>query len=262
MGTSPGSRLIRMTAPLIALVAYRLGPDRVKRWSGGAYAVPDLYVDAVRRAGGVPVLLPLPLAAPPSEVMAAFDGLLLIGGGDVDPSRYGASTRHPLVYAIDPDRDEGEIGLIRWAAGARLPTLAICRGAQVMNTAFGGTLIQHLPDHSGLLDHRAAEGVTERMHSVRVAMPSRLWAAADRTSMDVASRHHQGLDRLGEDLVPVAWAEDGLVEAVEHPQGWMVGVQWHPELTAAADPVQQALFDALAREAEARPESTGRATSG
>jgi putative glutamine amidotransferase len=207
-------------------------------------------VDAVRRAGGEPVLLLPPMAAPLGDVIARFDGLLLVGGGDVEPGAYGESNHHPGVYGVDPQRDGAEIGLVRNAAEAELPTLAICRGIQVMNVAFGGTLIQHLPDRPEMLEHRKLE--IERMHSVRVAEPSRLAAATGRTSLDGASRHHQGLDRLGDGLIPVAWADDELVEAVEHRDGWVVGVQWHPEVTAAADPAQQALFDALVRQAAER----------
>jgi putative glutamine amidotransferase len=246
-----------MTAPLIAIVAYRLPGGRVTKWSSGAYAVPDQYVDAVRRAGAEPALLAPPLTAPIDDVIARFDGLLLVGGGDVDPDAYGEVPGHPHVYGVDPDRDRAEITLLRKAAEQGLPTLAICRGFQVMNVAFGGTLIPHLPDRSDLLEHR--KGDPERMHSVRVAEPSRLSAASGQTSLDGASRHHQGIDRLGDGLVPVAWADDGLVEAVEHPRGWMVGVQWHPEVTAAADPVQQALFDALVREAVVSAGSGGTA---
>ncbi len=239
-----------MAAPLIAIVAYRLPGGRVTKWSSGAYAVPDQYVDAVRRAGGEPVLLLPPLSSLPRDVIVRFDGLLLVGGGDVEPGAYGESSLHPRVYSVDPQRDGAEIGLIRNAAEAELPTLAICRGIQVMNVAFAGTLIQHLPDRPEMLEHRKHE--TERMHSVRVAEPSRLAAATDRKSLDGASRHHQGLDRLGDGLIPVAWAEDELVEAVEHRDGWMVGVQWHPEVTAAVDPAQQALFDTLVRQAADR----------
>jgi putative glutamine amidotransferase len=239
-----------VAAPLIAIVAYRLPGGRVTRWSSGAYAVPDQYVDAVRRAGGEPVLLLPPVSAPLRDVIARFDGLLLAGGGDVEPGAYGESSPHPDVYGVDPQRDGAEIGLVRTAAEAELPTLAICRGIQVMNVALGGTLIQHLPDRAGMLEHRKHR--IERMHSVRVAEPSRLAAATGRTSLDGASRHHQGIDRLGDGLIPVAWADDELVEAIEHREGWMVGVQWHPEVTAAADPAQQALFDTLVRQASYR----------
>jgi putative glutamine amidotransferase len=233
---------------LIAVVGYRLDGGRVAKWSSGAYAIPDQYVDAVRRAGGEPVLLAPPVTAPYLELLGRFDGLLLVGGGDVEPAEYGSSDRHPEVYSVDPDRDRAEIGLVRGAAEEAVPTLAICRGIQVMNVAFGGTLIQHLPDRSTVIEH--GKGQPEHMHPVRVAESSRLAAAVGgRPSLMGASRHHQAIDELGEGLIPVGWAEDELVEAVEHRDGWMVGVQWHPEVTAAQDPAQQALFDALVRQA-------------
>jgi putative glutamine amidotransferase len=235
-----------MTAPLIALVAYRLDPGRVTKWSSGAFAVPDKYVDAVRRAGAEPVILPSG-GTPAGEVVRSFGGLLVIGGGDVDPSLYGAEARHPHLYGVDRDRDVAEIAVIREAAEADMPILAICRGVQVLNVAFGGTLIQHLPDRSTQIDHSHAD--PEHLHGIRVAEGSRLSMTTEGRPLLGASRHHQGLDRLGDGLVAVGWAEDGLVEAVEHRNGWVVGVQWHPEITAHTDPVQQALFDVLANEA-------------
>ncbi|MFN2589715.1 MAG: gamma-glutamyl-gamma-aminobutyrate hydrolase family protein [Actinomycetota bacterium] len=240
-----------MTAPLIAIVAYRLDAGRVTRWSTGAYAVHDLYVEAVRRAGGVAALLPAPFVGPAEQVMARFDGLMLIGGGDVDPSRYGAE-RHPEVYSVDPDRDESETALIRRAADVEIPTLAICRGAQVMNTAFGGTLIQHLPDDPGMAAHRAPDGETELLHSVRIANDSLLAKIVGGTAIEAASRHHQGIAEVGKGLRPLAWSDDGLVEAIQLDGRWMVGVQWHPEVTAERDRTQQALFDALVARASAR----------
>jgi putative glutamine amidotransferase len=253
MGEEPGGTgLTRSAAPLIAVPAYHLHAGRVSRWSSGAYAVPEKYVDALRRAGAEPVLVP-PGGPGADELAAPFDGLLLIGGGDVDPALYGSTDPHPDVYGVDTDRDVAEMELIKKAAGIGLPILAICRGIQVLNVAFGGTLFQHLPERSSDLDHR--QGHPERLHDVRVTRGSRLFVAVGGTSFSCASRHHQGLDRLGDGLIPVGWAHDGLVEAVEHRDGWMVGVQWHPEVTADRDPAQQALFDALAREARRRTAS-------
>jgi putative glutamine amidotransferase len=239
-----------MSPPLIALVAYRLAPGRVKRWSSGAYAVPNNYIEAIRRAEAEAVILP-PGGAPPADVIASFGGLLLIGGGDVDPGLYGSEARHPDLYGVDRDRDLTEMAVVREAVAAELPVLAICRGVQVLNVAFGGSLIQHLPDRASELEHR--QGDPEHLHEVRVAERSRLAEAARGRPLIGASRHHQGLDRLGDGLIPVGWADDGLVEAVEHRDGWVVGVQWHPEITAHSDPAQQALFDALVGEARNAP---------
>ena len=121
-----------------------------------------------------------------------------------------------------------------------------------MNVAFGGTLIQHLPDVPTMLEHGAPAGGDATMHEVKVAESSRLFSAVGEATLRCESHHHQGLDRLGEGLAAVAWTGDGLVEAIEREDGWMVGVQWHPERSAASDASQQAIFDAFAAEVQAR----------
>jgi len=233
-----------VTAPLIAVSSYHLAAGRVTTWDDGAYAVPDPYVDAIRRAGGRPVLLPGPDEVPADEALEPFDGLLLVGGGDVDPVRYGARQRHPDVYGVDQQRDQHEIDLILAADRSELPTLAICRGVQVMNVAFGGTLHQHLPDAPGFDRHRLPAG-RSFIHEVKAAEGTRLAESSGAAALQCWSAHHQGVDELGEGLVPVGWAEDGLVEALERDRGWVLGVQWHPEQTAGQDPTQQSLFDGL-----------------
>jgi putative glutamine amidotransferase len=239
-----------MTTPLIAVVTYHLEPGRVSRWTQGGYAVPDLYVEAVRRAGGRPVLLTEPDAADPREILAPFHGMLLLGGGDIEPRRYGAEPSD--VYGLEPDRDELELALVQAADVTRLPTLAVCRGFQVLNVAFGGTLHQHLPDLTGLIPHGTPGGGEPVMHDVRVAPASRLRRLSREATLSCSSHHHQGVDRPGRGLVATAWTGDDLVEALEREHGWMVGVQWHPEETAGSDPTQQALFDELTREARER----------
>ena len=245
-----------MTKPLVAVVGYHLALGRVTRWDSGAFAIPDPYVQALRRAGVETAVLP-PSPSPEPDLLGRFDGLLLAGGGDVVPSRYGATDRHARVYGENAERDELELSLLRMAANAGIPTLAICRGVQVANVAFGGTLHQHLPDVDGMAEHAPDGGGVHVMHGVRVAGGSRLEAACGRQVARVASYHHQGLDRLGDGVVPVAWSvDDGLVEAVELEAGWVVAVQWHPEITAAEDPAQQALFDAFAEQTRARNASS------
>ncbi|HEX9122085.1 MAG TPA: gamma-glutamyl-gamma-aminobutyrate hydrolase family protein [Actinomycetota bacterium] len=234
-----------MSRPQIAIVAYHLRPGRVSHWFVGGYGVPENYVDAVRRAGGRPTLVLPGDQTPPTELLDGYGGLLLVGGGDVEPSRYGAEPDRE-VYGLEPDRDAMEIELLREAARRRLPTLAICRGMQVLNVAFGGTLIQHLPDHEGYLEHGTPGGEDQRRHEVKIAAGSRLAEASGTEVLSCSTHHHQGVDGVGDGLIPTGWSEDGLVEAVEHEDGWMLGVQWHPEDTAAADPTQQALFDAFA----------------
>ena len=225
-----------MTAPLIAIPTYHLGAGRVGNWEG-AYALPEPYVAALRAAGARIALLPPPSPPTAEEVLAPFDGLLLAGGDDIEPARYGAAD-HPEQYGIDPDRDELELELARAAVRTGLPTLGICRGVQLLNVAFGGTLVQHLPELDGPAEPgsstatRPSRRCTASGSSRAAAWPRR----SARLEAEGLSHHHQGLDRLGDGFRPVAWAPDGLVEGIERDQGWTVGVLWHPESTAARRP--------------------------
>jgi len=239
-----------VSRPEVAVVAYHLAPGRIKLWQVGGYGVPENYVDAVRRAGGRASLVLPGDDRSPAEVLDAFDGLLLVGGGDIDPGRYGAEP-DPTLYGVEPDRDDLEIALLREADNRRFPTLCVCRGMQVMNVAFGGALIQHLPDDGRFIPHGVPSGEEHIAHEVKLAPASRIADAASKDLLSCASHHHQGVDPegLGDGLVATGWSEDGLVEAIEREDGWMVGAQWHPEETAADDPGQQGLFDALVRRA-------------
>ena len=243
-----------MTAPLIAIPTYHLGAGRVGNWQG-AYALPEPYVAALRAAGARTALLPPSQPAEPEELLAPFDGLLLAGGGDIEPARYGAGD-HPAQYGTDPDRDELELALARAAVRLGVPTLGICRGVQLLNVALGGTLVQHLPDADGLVEHR--NEAKQAMHGLRIEPGSRLAEALGQVEAVGLSHHHQGLDRLGEGFRPVAWAADGLVEGIERDQGWTVGVLWHPESTAAADPVQHRLLAAFVAAASRRAQAVWR----
>jgi putative glutamine amidotransferase len=243
VGTLPG-----VPTPLIAVPAHRVPVGRIRGWPQGAFAVPEGYVSAVKRAGGRPAALTWPDLGPIEEVLERFDGLLLLGGADVDPGRYAPQT-HPAVYGVDSARDATEIALVRRAVEMGLPTMAICRGAQVVNVALGGSLLQHLPDVEGMRDHGSPVGGVPVMHSVKVQAGSHLADACAQERLDCQSHHHQGIDRLGEGLVPVGWSEDGLVEAAEHEEGWVLALQWHPEQTAGRDPAQQRLFDGFVQQA-------------
>jgi putative glutamine amidotransferase len=233
-----------MDKPRVAVVAYHLRPGRVTHWNVGGYGVPENYVDAVRRAGARPAIVLPGDDTPVAELLDPFDALLLVGGGDVEPSRYGQEA-HSTIYGLEPDRDDLEIALLRDADRRGIPTLAICRGMQVMNVAFGGTLIQHLPDHGGYLEHGIPSGQDHVQHEVKLAPGSRIAKAAGAEALACSTHHHQGVDRVGEDLIATGWSEDGLVEAIERDEGWMLGVQWHPEDDAERDPAQQGVFDAL-----------------
>lgn len=239
-----------MIAPWVGFVAYHLAPGRVSRWLVGGYGVPENYVDCVRRAGARSVLLLPGEDATPDELLSRVDAVVLVGGGDVEPHRYGGSD-DDTIYGVEPDRDELELAMLRRADELSVPMLAICRGMQVMNVAFGGTLIPHLPARDGLLEHGAPSGEDHRSHDVEVAPGSRLAEAVGAEILRCSTHHHQGVEDLG-DVVATGWSDDGLVEAIERGAGWIVGVQWHPEDTAAHDPEQQRLFDALVERARAR----------
>ena len=231
---------------MVSVVGYHLEPGRVTRWRHGAYAVPDAYVDAVRRAGGLPAVIH------PADVdMARTDALLLIGGGDVDPARYGAPAT-AAVYGVEPQRDDDEVRLLNAAIAAGIPVLAICRGIQVLNVAFGGTLVVDIPA-AGNYGAHGVPGGDATLHQIDLKPDSRVAAASGATAVTSSCHHHQGVDRVGDGLVATGWAADGLVEVVElEGAPWVVGVQWHPEDTATADAAQQGLFDALVGQAEVR----------
>lgn len=210
------------------------------------FTLPAAYVDAVRAVGSVPVLL-APGEEAPEEVLAELDGLVLSGGGDVDPSFSGAA--HGAVYGTSAERDRFEIALARHAVQLGTPTLAICRGLQVLNVARGGTLHAHLPDVVGdKVSHRASQ-LEATTHPVKVAGDCALGETLGARSLPlVPSWHHQAIDRLGDGLRAVAWADDGVIEAVELVGApAMLAVQWHPELDMAARAPGRRLFEALAR---------------
>jgi putative glutamine amidotransferase len=204
------------------------------------YSMSAPYVRAVEAAGGVPIVLP-PQRGSIDELLAVIDGLLLSGGPDVDPARYGDSYVHPTTYGIDPDRDQFEIDLFDSALRRSIPTFGICRGIQVMNVALGGTLIQDVStEHPGasIVGHRQHERgleVSAVGHALSAVEPTPLPIFGD-NDLGVNSFHHQAIRDIAADLMPVAYSPDGLIEAVavrDNPE--VFGVQWHPELMFERD---------------------------
>ncbi|MEA2625534.1 MAG: putative glutamine amidotransferase [Candidatus Binatota bacterium] len=224
--------------PLIGISAYDLAgrPE--------AYYLPKGYVEAVRAAGAQTLILP-PGEPDVDVFLDLADGVLLSGGGDVHPDRYGGAA-HDTIYSVSPERDEFESAIVRRALerGDR-PLLCICRGMQVLNVALGGDLHPHLPDVFG---ERVAHRDPERMpttHGLSLEPQSRIGTMLGVSETSVRSRHHQGIRRVAGDLRAVAWAPDGVIEAVEHTSHpFCIGVQWHPELQID-DPVEQRLFAAF-----------------
>jgi putative glutamine amidotransferase len=235
-----------MPAPLVAVVGHYLPADRISRWRFGGYAVPEGYVDGVRRAGGRPVVINPRDLEPLDEALAPFAAVVLVGGGDVDPDCYGGSA-HDKVYGVERDRDDTELALARWLVDHNVPTLAICRGIQIVNVAFGGTLHPHISDLDGVDPHGEPGGGPARVHDVKLEPGSAVALACGTDVARAACTHHQSVDVVGEGLVVTGRADDGVIEALEI--GSLVAVQWHPETTAGGDPAQQGLFDALVRAA-------------
>jgi len=239
--------------PVIGISAYSQSA-RWGSWDLPAILLPKRYTDMVIRAGGLPVLLPP--ADGVTDVLPRLDGLVLSGGGDLDPALYGAEP-HAEAGPPNPARDRAELELCKAALASGLPVLGICRGLQVINVALGGTLHQHLPDLVGN-DSHSPEAAGYGSHKVSVASGSQLSAILGRTEAAVPTHHHQAIDRLGAGLVATAWTDDGVIEAAEFGQpdadtpgsGFMVAVQWHPE--AGDDPSLFAALIAAASQATQR----------
>jgi gamma-glutamyl-gamma-aminobutyrate hydrolase PuuD len=210
--------------PLIGITTYR-EQARWGTWHVPAVLLPAAYADAVAEAGGEPVLLPT--GAVSAAVVSRLDGLVVAGGADVDPARYGQPAG-PHTTVVRPERDESELAALQAALDADLPVLAICRGMQLLNVALGGDLVQHLPDVETTGIHDPGAGLYQR-REVRTEPGSELHRLLGPTA-PVACHHHQAVHRIAPELTPTAWAEDGVVEAVEAVgRRFCLAVQWHPE---------------------------------
>jgi len=207
------------------------------------------YTASARAAGLRPYILPVLGTADAAAMLDGMDGLLLTGGEDVAPARYGERP-HPTVSDVHTGRDEFELALVRAARARALPTFAICRGVQVANVALGGTLVQDIPSQlPDALAHESGQGRSDRTHSVRLLPHSRLASACGGTEIRVNSMHHQSVARVAPGLVATAHAPDGVIEGVEWSDDdwWMLGVQWHPEeLVGTAEGWDRSLFAAFA----------------
>jgi putative glutamine amidotransferase len=214
-------------------------------------ALGETYLQAVRKAGGLPVILAPVRTSSVDVLLDRLDALCLSGGPDLAPAHYGAA-EHPELGPTEPELDRFELALARRAMARGVPVLAICRGMQVLNVARGGTLHQHLSDLGREIDHRQTTPGENATHEVELVRGSRLADLVGGLRLTVNSFHHQALDQLGRGLRVVGRAGDGTVEAVERPgAGFVVGVQWHAELLVER-PEQLALFEALVSAATVR----------
>jgi putative glutamine amidotransferase len=215
------------------------------------------YTRAIAAAGGVPVVLP-PEGDGVEEALAVLHGLVLPGGGDLDPALYGETEVHPTVYGVSADRDRFELAVVRAALARDLPLLAICRGIQVLNVALGGTLYQDVPDlHPAHTAHSQQRPPSEPFHEARLEPGSCLALAYGRETVAANSFHHQGVRAVAPGLRAVGWSPDGLVEGLESPaHRFVVGVQWHPEAMFEAHAEHLRPFTELVAQAIAYRERT------
>ncbi len=241
-----------MTSPLIGVTTRNAIDPKYKI---PLITSPKSYLLALVKTGAMPVLIPLNLPLDSlDELLSHLDGVVFTGGGDIDPDRFGG-LHHEAISDIDTERDAIEMQLVLKVSERDIPFLAICRGLQVLNVAFGGTLYTHIPDQlENTINHPYCEGESfdKISHSVKVDPKSGLGNIVGTTSFKVNSLHHQGVREVGQGLLAVAWAPDGLVEGMElpgHPFG--IAVQWHPEWLLDTNH-SQALFNTFVEVASRR----------
>lgn len=220
------------------------------------YGLMPSYTEAISRAGGLPLMIPLGLSeAELNDIVDRVDGILLPGGGDIEPALYHGSD-HATIYDINPDRDRVEMAIVRRALATQKPILAICRGHQIFNVALGGSLWEDVESlMPGAQKHNFLAGArTDRPHTVEIKPGSRLATCLGQSSVRVNSLHHQGVRQIASGLVATATAPDGLVEALEAPgHPFAVSVQWHPENLLDVDGSMLGLFAGLVAAAQATP---------
>lgn len=242
--------------PLIGITASEVhGANHAELIRYGEPAMPEMtlglsYARAVQRAGGLPVVIPPVPVEAISGLLDKLDGVVLSGGPDIHPAAYGEDP-HPELGPTYRELDIAELAIAGDAVAREIPLLGISRGAQALNIASGGTLFQHLPEQFGrTLNHLPPSGGRQAVHPVRIEESSELCKALGGVSrLEVSSYHHQSASGLGRAVEAVAWAPDGVVEAIEVPSArFAIGVQWHAE-SMLDDPSQLRLFGALVRAA-------------
>lgn len=239
----------------LPLIGISVGSGQLSETNGAALRVRSTYPSSVELAGGAPVMIPLRIDERAlRSIYERLDGLLISGGGDIEPARYGAATS-VFTTEVDPDRDQIETRLIQWTIEDDKPLLGICRGHQVLNVALGGTLIQDVREEvPGSLRHDGPsdDWFIRFAHDVQVARGSKLYEALGLSDehLPVNSMHHQSVGEIAPSLCVVARAQDGIVEGLEHPERrFAVSVQWHPEALAEREIPQRRLFEAFVRAA-------------
>jgi putative glutamine amidotransferase len=233
-------------SPVIGLTALR-SPDQ----SSFHHILTGPYVRCIADSGGYPIVLPS-LLERCGQALDMVDGLMLIGGGDIE-ARHLGKENHPQAKFFNPLRDDFELALIKLAVQRKMPMLGICRGLQIMNVALGGSLYQDINDEQGSdFDHQREQTPDDPVHAVSIAAESCLASILGTTSVSVNSVHHQAIKDVSSKLKAVAWAPDGVIEAAEScgDSGFMLGVQWHPERMAEKQPEQLRLFERLVKAAE------------
>ena len=220
----------------------------------GNYCSHHAYVEAVRLAGGLPVLLP-PGEPDPAAILNVVDGLIFTGGGDIDPATYNGDL-HPTIARVDPQRDAFELTLARLVLNTDIPVLGICRGLEVLVVTSGGTLVSHIPDEYGEVVAHTRDRIHTSEHRVQIMPESRLAKMIGTTEETIVSWHHQAARTAPTGWQVTAYAADGLIEALEHEHHpWAIALQWHPELSLN-DPLQQRIFQALVKAARNRKLAT------
>ena len=236
--------------PLIGITTGEI-TNQDEPWAATIYGQKSSYSNAVIAAGGIPIFIPFMPEDDLRHIYEKLDGIVFAGGNDISPSLYNEA-QHPLTVNVSKERDAVEVKLMSWAIQDSKPIFAICRGYQLLNVQFGGSLYQDIlterPDSS---DHQLSTHKKDYMHiahTLKVTPQSRLAEIIGSTSITANTHHHQGVKTLAPDLLATAWAEDGVIEAIEHPtKPFIMGVQCHPESLQETDEKWAAVFKAFVK---------------